>query len=137
MQYGHLDQCFAYSFRHIILFNTESRCRKFFFKIIWSCSCLLKFFKVRVVVLPILTLYCCVCSRTSCQNLLKSLQRKEGKRLKLKRNKTLWGNKGEAKIFKEYLKGEIYNFEELKWVKMDEMSCILCIALRKLSLFGE
>ena len=34
---------------------------------------------------------------------------------------------GEAKILKEYLKGEIENFEEFKWVKLDEMLGILYI----------
>lgn len=44
-----------------------------------------------------------------------SLQRKERKRLKLNRNKTLIVSKyGEAKIIKEYLKGEVANFEDFK-----------------------
>jgi hypothetical protein len=42
---------------------------------------------------------------------------------------------GEAKIFKEYLKGEIENFEEFKWVKLHEMLDILYMALRRSSLF--
>ena len=42
---------------------------------------------------------------------------------------------GEAKIFKEYLKGEIENFEEFKWVKLDEMLGILYMAVPWSSLF--
>lgn len=42
---------------------------------------------------------------------------------------------GEAKIFKEYLKGEIDNFETFKCVKIDEMLGILNIALHRSSLF--
>lgn len=37
---------------------------------------------------------------------------------------------GEAKIFKDYLEGEIDPFKELKWVKLDEM-----LGLRRPSLF--
>ena len=44
---------------------------------------------------------------------------------------------GEAKIFKEYLKGEIENFKEFydKWVKLDKILGILYMALRRSSLF--
>lgn len=45
-------------------------------------------------------------------------------------NNTLSVSMGEAKIFKDYLEGEIDHFKELKLVKLDEM-----LGLRRPSLF--
>lgn len=42
---------------------------------------------------------------------------------------------GEAKIFKEYLKGDIDEHEEFKWIKLDDMFGNLYMDYRRSSLF--
>lgn len=107
-QYG---WCFANFFLNFILFNTSIDLYKFF---------LLPFeitYKFQWLPFEMMSL-CCVWSRIKWQHrdLLKPLQRKEKKCLKLNSNKTLKVNQVAAKIFKEYLK-ENANFLEFDCVK--------------------